>query len=135
MEDYLNDFSKIEDIDIKEKLTNEEIQEGLTPMIFNFKVLFTYHALDRIETPGDRECDYFEVIKLLKTTPQIINQSMGQELRVLSHDRTLCVVCKIGNVEDMLSIKVITVISNKIYRNNKIIQEKISIGKGNYVIQ
>lgn len=87
------DFKKVYSIFIDEKLTEDEISEGLEAMNFEIKVCFTTHAIERCNDELEREVDPAEVVSLfLKAGSSLLNIKNGVDFTVASRDKTFAVM-------------------------------------------
>lgn len=121
----LKDFREIKDVYLEEKLTQEEISEGLEAYGDLFKVGITNHAYQRMNEEIDRYCDWEDIESLLlEKSTQIINASQNEEFVLLRNDFKLAVVCIINNIEGFSTIAVKTVIRKVFFDDNGNEKEK-----------
>lgn len=122
----LRDFREIKDVYLEEKLTQEDINEGLEPYGDLFKVAITNHAYQRMNEEIDRFCDWEDVESLLlEKSTEIINASQKEEFILLRDDLKLAVVCIVKNIEGFSTIVLKTVIRKVFFDNNGDEKEKI----------
>ena len=120
----LRDFFEVRDLLLEEKLTIEEINEGLEPMQEFIKVCISRHAYERMYDQFDRFCEYSEVEDLIiSKATEILNTSLNEDFVLLREDFKLAVVCFITNIEGNLSLVIKTVI-RKVYVENGVEKEK-----------
>lgn len=122
----LRDFREIKDVYLEEKLTQEDINEGLEAYGELFKIAITNHAYQRMNEEIDRFCDWEDVeALLLDKATQIINAPQKEEFILLRDDLKLAVVCIIKNIEGFSTIVLKTVIRKVFFDNNGNEKEKI----------
>ena len=115
----LRDFREIKDVYLEEKLTQEEIDEGLEPYGDLFKVAITNHSYQRMNEEIDRFCDWEDIEDLLlEKSTQIINASQKEEFILLRDDLRLAIVCIIENIEGFSTIVLKTVIRKVFFDDN-----------------
>lgn len=112
------DFKSVKFISLKEKLTADELAEGLEPMDEIFRVCISKHAYKRMYDEQSRYCEYEWVENLLNDkATAILNSPMNEEILVLSDDRKMAIVINLTKIQGELSIILISVIRNVIYKN------------------
>lgn len=118
--DLNEDFEEVYDLFVEEKLTEEEIAEGLEPMDIHFKIALTYHACKRMYDDYERFCDY-ELVEalIMEKADQIMSIAGGEEFILLNNKQTLGVVCEMHFQEGMNVIIIRTVI-RKVFGTMKI---------------
>lgn len=112
------DFREVKDIVLKEKLSEEEIEEGLEPLESFFKVCITGHAFNRMYGEQERYAPYELVEDLIVSkATEIINTSTNEEFILLSSDKKLAVPCIIQKIEGEYAIIIKTVIRKVYYKD------------------
>lgn len=113
--DFFYDFAMVKDMEIEEKLTEEEIQEGIEPFTMNVKVCITSHVLHRKEHTYGRQFEWYMVEDLLKEKGhKLFNMKNGDEFAIVNDDRTLALICKLYCYDGELVLVLKTVIRNVI---------------------
>ena len=75
------DFSEVKTIFIEEVLTEEDLKEGLEPMILDTKVALTSHAVDRM---NERDISWDEIeYSLIKVGDSLLELKNGERFNVL----------------------------------------------------
>jgi len=111
--DFNYDFKLVEDIVIQEELTQEEIEDGITPFEMDVKVCFTSHAYDRIYNTYGRQCEKEAVLDLIREKGhKLFDLKSGEEFAILNESKTLGLVCKLYQYEDILVLVLPTIIRN-----------------------
>lgn len=118
------DFISVKDIILTEKLSEEEIEEGLEPLESFFKVCLTKHSYERMYGEQNRFAPY-ELVEdlIISKSNEIINTSLNEEFILLSNDRKLAIPCIINKVQGEYAIIIKTVI-RKVYYKDGIEYEK-----------
>ena len=117
------DFKEVKLVLLEEKLSKEEIEEGLEPISEMFKVCITSHAFNRMYKEQNRFCDYEWVESLLvQKSTSLLNCQMNEDILLLSDDKKMAVVLQLTNIEGELAIVLVTVIRNVIYKNGQEIE-------------
>lgn len=119
MLESLRDFKEVKDLYLEEKLTQDEINEGLEPYGDLFKIAITKHAYQRMNEEIDRFCDWDDVEGLiLSKSTELINAPQNEDLVLLREDFKLAVCCIIKNIEGFPTIVIKTVIRKVFFDNN-----------------
>lgn len=105
------DFKEVKELYLEERLTEEEVAEGLEPIEEFFKVCVTKHAWQRMNNELERNCDYEWVQDLMVSkSNEILNVPMNEDFVLLSSDCKLAVVGLLTKIEGELAIILKTVI-------------------------
>lgn len=132
----LRDFREVKELYLEERLTAEEIEEGLEPIQEFFKVCITKHAYERMFCELDRNCDYLWVEDLLiSKANELMSLSMNEDFVLLTQDKKLAVVGLVTNIEGNLSIILKTVI-RKIFidKNGNEVEKKVWVREGSNLL-
>lgn len=132
----LKDFKEVKELFLEERLSPEEIAEGLEPISEIFKVCITKHAWERMECELDRNCDYSLVESLIVfKANEIINLPMNEDFVLLSSDSKLAVVGNLSKIDGHLAITIITVI-RKIFidKNGNEVEKKVWVREGSNLL-
>lgn len=116
---YFEDFKEVKFLELREKLTKDELEEGLTPISEIFRVCITQHAYYRMYGEWDRYCEYDWVENLfIEKSTAIINCPNNEEAILISNDKKIAIVFQITRIQGELSIVIISVIRNVIMGDN-----------------
>lgn len=130
------DFKEVKYLVLEEKLTVDEVEEGLEPESQTFAICITNHAYRRMYGEQERYCDYEWVENLLmdKSTA-ILNSPSNEDILVLADDKKMALVISISIIQGERAISLISVIRNVIYKNGVEVElENRSNKKGTRVI-
>lgn len=113
------DFREVKFLELKEILTEDEIEDGLEPISEIFRVCITHHAHKRMYSQRERYCEYEWVENLfISKATAILNSPMNEEILLISDDKKIAIVFQLTKVQGELSIVMISVIRNVIIDDN-----------------
>jgi len=117
--DLREDFKQVEDVLLRESLSEEDVLDGLEPMDLDLKVALTHHAYDRMYNTYGRDTTWAEVESLIEEkSDKLFDVRSGDEFILLSEDEKLALVCEMHQQEGMTILVLITVIQ-KIYKSQQ----------------
>lgn len=109
----LSDFREVKNLFYTERLTKEEIKEGLEPMDFHLKIAITHHAYERMYNTENRYCEYEEVEELLiENCEKIINAERNISYIAMNKDSTFGLIIIIDQISGYDTIIIKTVLKN-----------------------
>lgn len=115
---FFEDFREVNFLELTEKLTKDEIEEGLIPISEIFRVCVTNHAYRRMYGDRERYCEYEWVENLfISKGTAILNSPMNEDIVLISDDKKIAIVFQLTKVQGELSIVIISVIRNVIIDN------------------
>ena len=124
------DFISVKDIILEEKLSKEELEEGLEPFESFFKVCLTKHSYKRMYEEQNRYAPYEMVEDLIiSKSNEIINTPLNEEFILLSSDKKLAVPCIINKVQGEYAIIIKTVIRKVYYKDGIEYEKKVNFRK------
>lgn len=92
--DLQRDFREIKNLFIEEELDDEDLAEGIEPIIHDVKVCLTNHALDRMYNTENRGIEWEEVESLLLIAGNsLLELKNKQTVTITTVDRTIAVFC------------------------------------------
>lgn len=129
--DY-SDYREVHDLFVQEKLTEEDIEDGLEPEEMLVRVCLTKHAYDRMYNTFGRQCEWSEVEDLLLEKGHFIfEKKTGEHIAFVSKDQTLAVTCIVHVRKGEVALIVKTVVRNVVIDNGREVAGKVQV-RGNY---
>jgi hypothetical protein len=126
--DFAHDFREVHDLLIKEKLSEEDIEEGLEPEEVFLKVCLSSHAYKRIYNDFGRQCDWESVEDLiLEKGHMLFSLKTDEEFAIKNSDDTLVLICKLYPNKGDLVLVLETVIRQVIILNGKEVEKKVKV--------
>ena len=107
--DFNKDFKEVKNIFIEEKLSEEEKEEGLEPLLYDIKVCFTNHAYHRMH---DRDIDWEDDIEtlLLLAGNDLLTVKNKEKVAIATKDFTFVVIGHIHYQDGNLALIIHTII-------------------------
>lgn len=131
----LKDFKEIKEVYLEEKLSEDEIGEGLEPISEIFKVAITNHAWKRINEDFERFCDWDDIEDLiLSKSTELINAPHNEDLLLLRNDCKLAIPCIINKIEGFYTIILKSVIRNVYFDNGIEKEKKLRVRRENNIV-
>ncbi|MBP1308926.1 hypothetical protein JOD82_001946 [Paenibacillus sp. 1182] len=94
--DFNYDFREVRELIIKEKLSEEELMEGLEEEEMFVKVCLTKHAHYRMNNNFGRQCDWEEIEDLILEKGHLLfDLKTDEEFALKNSDKTLVLICKL----------------------------------------
>ncbi|WPS85585.1 hypothetical protein SMD22_00565 (plasmid) [Brevibacillus halotolerans] len=124
--DFNHDFKEVHNLIIKEKLTGEEIEEGLEPEEMYMKVCVTKHAFKRMNHDYGRQCDWSDVEDLiLNKGHKLFNMKNNDEFAMVNDNKTLALICSVYLYKGEILLILETVIRKVIVVNDIEVEKKV----------
>ena len=129
--DY-SDYREIRDLYIKERLTDEDLEEGLEPEEILVRVCLTSHAYDRMNNEFGRQCEWNEVEDLLlEKGHHLFVKKTGEHIAFIGHERSLAVTCIVHMLKGEVALIVKSVVRNVRIENGKEFVSEVKV-RGDY---
>lgn len=101
--DFNYDYAKVIELEAVEKLSVEDMEDGLEPMAMTLKLCLPEHVFKRMNKFG-RQFDMEDVIDLVDAkSHKLFDLSHGSEFAIVNEMNTLGLVCHLYNVKDQNS--------------------------------
>lgn len=131
--DY-SDYKEVHDLFVQEKLTEEDIEDGLEPEEMLVRVCLTKHAYDRMYNTFGRQCEWSEVEDLIiQKGHKLFQMKNGEHMAFYSDDQSLAVTCHVIIRKNELALEVKTVVRNVSINNGREVTSKVRIREQNRI--
>ncbi|BBW98980.1 hypothetical protein GsuE55_38130 (plasmid) [Geobacillus subterraneus] len=93
--DFSYDFKWVKEFEVSERLSEEELAEGLEPETMTLKFCVTHHADQRSKEEG-RFFDWEDVESLvLEKAHKFFHLKSGAEFAIVNERKTMAVICRL----------------------------------------
>ncbi|ADO59692.1 hypothetical protein [Paenibacillus polymyxa] len=122
------DFREVRELMIKEKLSEEELMEGLEAEEVFVKVCITDHVYNRMNNSFGRQCNW-EMIEdlILEKGHLLFELKFDEEFAMKNSDGTLALICKLYPHNGELVLILETVIRTVIIINGKEVDKQVKV--------
>lgn len=109
--DFNKDFKEVKNIFIEEKLSEEEKEEGLEPLLFDIKVCLTNHAYHRMYNTENRDVDWEDIETLLLLAGNdLLTVKNKEKVAIATKDFTFVIIGHIHYQDGDLALIIHTII-------------------------
>jgi hypothetical protein len=128
--DFNHDFKEVHELVIKEKLSEEEMAEGLEPEEMFVKVCVSDHAYGRITNDFGRQCEWSDVEDLiLAKGHKLFSMKTEDEFAIVNENKTLVLICKLYAYKGELVLVLKTIIRKVIVVGDHEVEKRVWLSK------
>lgn len=132
--DFSRDFKEVRELYISEKLSDEELAEGLQPEEVLVKVCLTDHAYHRMVNTYGREYAWEDVLDLIHEKGHLLfTKKNGSEFAIKNNRNTLVLYCKMYYYRGEIVLVLKTVVRKVIYVDGFEIEQEVYLGDTEWI--
>ncbi|TCJ98230.1 UNVERIFIED_ORG: hypothetical protein BDK47_11816 [Anoxybacillus amylolyticus] len=125
--DFFYDFKWVKEFEVQERLTEEELAEGLEPESMTLKFCVTHHADQRSQEEG-RFFDWEDVEALvLEKAHKFFSLKNGTEFAIVNQHKTLAVICRLYLYQGEMVLVVKTVVRKVLVTSYGEMEKKVFV--------